>query len=61
MKELTSSIKQNGIKDAVVLTLTQGKDRRKVSVYLSEGNHRLAVAKQLGIVSMLGSTMIRLD
>ena len=51
MKELKIDIKKNGIKQHGYISI----DRRKngdVEVLLGEGNHRLQIAKQLGIKEM---------
>ena len=51
MKKLTADIKKNGIKEHGYVTI----DRRKngdVEVLLGEGNHRLGIAKAVGIKQM---------
>ena len=51
MKKLTADIKKNGIKEYRYVTI----DRRKngdVEVLLGEGNHRLGIAKAVGIKQM---------
>ena len=51
MKKLTADIKKNGIKEYGYVTI----DRRKngdVEVLLGEGNHRLGIAKAVGIKQM---------
>jgi hypothetical protein len=51
MKKLTADIKKNGIKEYGYVSI----DRRKngdVEVLLGEGNHRLGIAKAVGIKQM---------
>jgi hypothetical protein len=47
-EDLKRDIIQNGIKDPIWLTLRRRMDG-DVEVYLGEGNHRLRIAKELGI------------
>mgnify|MGYP000222915727 CR=1 FL=1 len=48
---LRKSIEDDGIRDAGVINMTRLKDG-DIEVYLGEGNHRLAIAKALGMKYM---------
>ena len=49
--EMKADIKKNGIRDYGVISLGQ-KRSGDVTAYIGEGNHRLAIAKELGIKKM---------
>jgi len=49
--EMKADIKKNGIRDYGIVSLGQ-KRNGDVLAYIGEGNHRLAIAKELGIKKM---------
>lgn len=52
IEELEKSIKASGIKQHVYIRMERDNETGSTDVYLGEGNHRLSIARKLGIKKM---------
>lgn len=50
-EQLKADIKENGIKEPGIFYMHRNREDGSVKAYLGEGNHRLRIALELGIVS----------